>query len=191
LIGADTIGEGARRVNGPNARSALTAWAEMETSPSPFAIVVLAHLDMWKAGDDRMRFEMKDRIVRRLFERGYGRSSIMALLRFLDWLVRLPQGLEEELCSRIRTEIEGKSDIPYLSNFERFAMERGKAEGKAEGLLEAIALGIELRYGDSGIALLPRIRAINDPDRLQRLVDMLHEQGDLERFVVFLEALEG
>jgi hypothetical protein len=181
--------------------------AELEVSPSPFAIVVLAHLDSWKAESDGERFDMKFRLARRLFERGFERNDIMALLRFMDWLVRLPRDQEEELCSRIRTEIEGKSDMPYLSNFERFAMERGeqegfqkgklegklegKAEGKAEGLLDAITLGIKLRFGEPGIVLLPRIRAIKDPDRLQRLVDTLHEEGDLERFKAFLETLDG
>ncbi len=63
----------------------------------------------------------------------------------------------------------------------------GLLEGKREGLLDGIDLGLELRFGDQGTRLLPRLRRIQDLDTLQQVTDLLRVRDttleDLERLI--------
>ena len=127
-------------------------------------------------------------------------DDIIALFRFIDWLVTLPEELETELHERIKEDLEGKKTMPYVSSIERFARERGfregkeqgkeegkaegKSEGKAEGLrkglLTAALIGLSLRFGENGLTILPRVREITDLDHLERFVAALPEARSLE-----------
>jgi len=48
--------------------------------------------------------------------------------------------------------------------------------------LETIALGLDLRFGERGIVLLPRVRDAAEIDRLHRLVEALRSVKSLEEF---------
>src|SRR5688572_8734783 len=65
-----------------------------QRSRNPFALLVLAHLKREEAGgDDARKFSTKKELVRLLHERGWRRTDIMHLFKFIDWLVRLPPEL--------------------------------------------------------------------------------------------------
>ncbi len=80
---------------------------------------------------------------------------------------------------------------PYVTSVERFGFQRGLKEGQIkgmrQGLLNGIDLGLELRFGDQGTRLLPRLRRIQDLDTLQQVKDLLRVRDttleDLERFI--------
>lgn len=107
-------------------------------------------------------YRSKLRLIRLLFERGYKRPKVRDLLRFLDWTLRLPVPLENRIVHKT-IALEGKKPMPYRSNLERFNIargfeeglqqgqklgkEQGLCEGERHGLLEAIALGLELCFG--------------------------------------------
>jgi hypothetical protein len=118
--------------------------------------------------------------ILKLHERRHGRRYIMDLLRFLDWLLRLPRELEEEVARETEGLGEAKH-MPYITSWERMGMEKGmdkgleigREEGLAKGLLEAIASGLEIRFGAEGRKLLPRARKVKDIARLRRLRDAL------------------
>jgi predicted transposase YdaD len=69
----------------------------------------------------------------------------------------------------------GKQEGLALGKQEGLAL--GKQEGLAEdarqGLLTAISLGLELRFGDEGLALLPDIQTVADVETLQALYTAL------------------
>jgi len=44
--------------------------------------------------------QWKLRLIRRLYERGYARQDVLELLRFIDWVLTLPAGLEARLQAR-------------------------------------------------------------------------------------------
>lgn len=50
-------------------------------------------------------------------------------------------------------------------------MERGKELGKQEGLLTAIELGLELKFGATGLAFLPTIRHVQNVEVLRTLAE--------------------
>ncbi|MCP4110119.1 MAG: Rpn family recombination-promoting nuclease/putative transposase, partial [Desulfobacteraceae bacterium] len=47
--------------------------------------------------------------------------------------------------------------------------ERGHQQGLREGLLEAVEIGLSLRFGDQGLKLMPFIQQIQDTDRLKSI----------------------
>ncbi len=80
---------------------------------------------------------------------------------------------------------------PYVTSVERFGFQRGLKEGQIkgmrQGLLNGIGLGLELRFGDQGVKLLPRFKEVQDVDTLQQVTDLLRVRDttleDLERFI--------
>ena len=60
--------------------------------------------------------------------------------------------------------------MPYLSSFERTALEKGLQQGLQEGLLEAITLGLEQKFGAAGKKLLPKLQAVQDVEKLRFLL---------------------
>lgn len=172
--------------------------SDLEKSLNPFSIVVLTHLEGRKAKTEEDRFDVKFRLVRRLYSRGYVREDVIALLRFIDWLVRISKDLNQELQKKIETELEGVTTMPYLSSWERYAMEKGMEEGLEkgmekgmekglrEGLIEAISFGLKHRFGDQGLDLLAQVRKIENADRLRTLADALYQTESVEDFIALL-----
>ncbi len=73
-------------------------WAELDASPNPFAVVTQAHLQAQEtAGSDQARYQAKLALARSLYRRGYRRSDILELFRFIDWVLALPEDLERQL----------------------------------------------------------------------------------------------
>ncbi len=63
-------------------------WAELEADSNPFALVVMAHLKAQEGKDGPARKGWKMRLVRLLYQRGYGREDIPELFRVLDWMLQ-------------------------------------------------------------------------------------------------------
>ncbi len=96
---------------------------------------------------------------------------------------------------------------PYITSVERFGFQRGLKEGRVlglkegqakgrregllegmrEGLLNGIGLVLEVRFGDQGMKLLPRLQKVQDMDTLQQVTDLLRRRDttleDLECFI--------
>lgn len=142
-------------------------WAELEASANPFATVVMAHLKTQAtARDDRARQAWKLTLMRRLYRLGYRRNDVIRLYRFIDWLMKLPKSLDQELWQTIKQE-EGGQTMPYISYAERVGMEEGLQQGLRQGLLPGIELALKLKFGQAGAALAPEIRQIEDVALLQ------------------------
>ncbi len=74
----------------------------LESDPNPFAMVVLAHLktlETRRSPTDRHAW--KPRLVKGLYERGMDAEDVRQLCQFIDWIMDLPEGLEQ----RFREEI--------------------------------------------------------------------------------------
>ncbi len=65
---------------------------------NPFAVVTQAHLRAQEtAGAEENRYQAKLGLIRSLYRRGYARQDILELFRFIDWVLALPEGLEDQL----------------------------------------------------------------------------------------------
>jgi len=164
-------------------------WDELEKSDNPFATVVMAHLKTQETRhDEEKRKRWKLYLMRRLYERGYGREDILNLFGFIDWMMSLPKEIEDEIWQEIR-EYEEVEQMTYITSVERIGFERGVQEGIQqglqqgvqqgiqqglqrgirEGLLAGIELGLELKFGSAGLCLLPEIYKIEDVDVLRAI----------------------
>ena len=94
--------------------------------------------------DPAARAQWKWTVVRGLYRRGYGRGDILELFRLIDWMMVLPEELQQEFNQRVKQATE-ETEMPLLSHMELRAMEEGKKEGKKEGK-EEVALNF-LRMG--------------------------------------------
>jgi hypothetical protein len=115
-------------------------FTELEASTNPFSVVILAQLIAHKTA--KLPLERKDgkfKLIRLLYERGYQRQDILELLRFIDWMLRLPKILELQLKQDIILANEDQK-MKYVMSWERYAREEGEAKGEAKMLLTLLKL---------------------------------------------------
>jgi hypothetical protein len=171
-------------------------WPALEANDNPFATVVMAHLKALETrNDDQSRYRWKLTLVKRLYERHYNRREVLELFRFIDWVMNLPEGLELQFVQDV-IAFEGEQQMQYVTSVERFGIEKGRQEGRQEGvqigrqegvqigrqagLLEGIEVGLKLKFGATGLALLPEIREIQDVALLEAILKGLETADELE-----------
>ncbi|MBF0519624.1 MAG: Yae1 family protein [Nitrospirae bacterium] len=64
--------------------------------------------------------------------------------------------------------------------------QEGLIEGKQEGLFEGIELGLELKFGQSGLELMSVVRAINSLDKLEELKNLIKKASSVDELKMFL-----
>ena len=139
--------------------------SELEESSNPFAMVVLAHLDTQATHEDQgERKDRKFRIVKRLRQRGWSETQVRQLFRLIDWMMELPAPLADEFWKELK-QYEEKEHMPFITTPERY----GRAEGRTEGLAEAIETLLEVRFQEAGSQLMPEIRLIRDAEQLAKI----------------------
>jgi hypothetical protein len=126
-------------------------WAELDASSNPFAVVTQAHLQALETtGSDAARYGAKLALIRSLYRRGYQRTEILELFRFIDWVLVLPDGLEGQLWTEVQQFAEEKR-MRYVSSFERIAQKRGIElgieKGVGKGQARLLKLQIQQRFG--------------------------------------------
>ena len=116
---------------------------ELEQSSNPFAIIVHAFLktrETAKAPEER--FHWKITFSKMLYERGFFKKDILELIRFLDWIMILPEDLEQRF-QQVLHEFEEEQRMRYMATFERDALEKGRLQGIEEGLARGMEQGME------------------------------------------------
>ena len=104
-------------------------WNWLESSPSPFAAVVMAHLKAAETGNDpEHRYRWKLYLVKRLYRMGYGRRDVVLLFEFVDWIMSMPEELEDGLWNEIQ-ELERETKMEYITNVQRIGRREGRQEG--------------------------------------------------------------
>ncbi len=111
--------------------------AELDASSNPFASVIFTQLAALeaKAKPDEQRKKIKFSLTKRLYEKGFTRNEVCDLYRFIDWLIGLPKSLELQYLNEVY-ELEEEKKMPYISRAEKFGIEKGRKQGKAEGKFE-------------------------------------------------------
>jgi len=119
-------------------------WSVLEDNDNPFATVVMAHLknqDTRKDYDDRRYWKMQ--LMRRMYERGFARQTILDIFNFIDWVMNLPEEIEQAFEKEIEA-FEKEKNMPYVTQIERRGEKRGEKRGESR-LLRRL---LENRFGD-------------------------------------------
>jgi SOS response regulatory protein OraA/RecX len=108
-------------------------WSALETSNNPFATVVMAHLKAQETQTKSLeRKNWKFQLVRELYEKGYNRSQVLDLFRFIDWIIVLPEGLSNSFWNDLKS-YEQEKKMTYITSVEKIGFKRGQQEGRKEG----------------------------------------------------------
>jgi hypothetical protein len=137
-------------------------YEELEADPNPFAVVVLAQLKALETrGAPAERHVWKIRLVKGLYERGMGPEDIRRLLRFIDWVLELPEPLEQLFKQEVGAFNEERH-MPFLDCFDRAILQKD--------LLQAIEICLKLKFGAEGLELLPELREVRDIELLRKIL---------------------
>lgn len=140
-------------------------WEELENNNNPFATVVMAHLKTQETRSSPAERKIwKFRLIRRLYDIGLQEQDIRNLYRFIDWVMILPQALENQFWDEFK-QFEQERTMRYVTTGERIGYERGKEEGKEEGRQEgeqAIILKLlKRRVGELSPEIQQRIQSLS------------------------------
>ncbi len=143
-------------------------WAELEASSHPFAIIVRAYLKTLETkGNVRERYTWKKHFLLELYHRGMKRETLVAIQKFIDWIMELPDKLEEEINKEIETIAE--ATMPHLTSAQRI--------DRKKGLVQGIDSILKVKFGEAGKPLRERAN------------DMLYKIKPWETFQELLEKL--
>jgi hypothetical protein len=90
-------------------------------------------------------------------------------------VITLPPSLADEFEADLE-RFERENQMPYVTSIERRAEERGLKQG----LLKAIELGLELRFGNEGLEVLTEVSQIEDLDVLNAVQEALKRVTTLQ-----------
>ena len=78
----------------------------------------------------------------------------------------LPDELERKLEADLAA-IEEENKMPYITGFERRAIEKGLSQGQIEGMRDAVQAVLEVRFGGIDQQTLLELQALTDRSALQ------------------------
>src|SRR5579883_212341 len=152
--------------------------AVLEADSNPFAAVTLAHLKSQETKDDPVgRFDWKIRLVKGLFDRGFDKVRIVRLFRVIDWVIKLPK-VQRVLFKQELDRFQQEKQMQRPSPTQELWQELNIAKGRIDGI-EAI---LRLRFGAEGLALMPQVRQIVEPEEVEQLLRASTSAADLETF---------
>jgi len=172
-------------------------WNLLEESPNPFAVIVMTHLKAQATYRDAQgRLHWKLKLVKMLYHRGYRKEDILELFRFIDWLMVLPEDLEEGFAEAIR-QYEEDIKMPYVTSVERKGIQQGIQQGIQEGvqqglhqMREAVIEILEARFEHVPRSIVTTIHRTGDLPTLRLLVKKAATAGSLKEFRETLQDLQ-
>ena len=151
--------------------------AELMASDEPFALVVLAHLKVRAVKNNVQRkYAVKRELILLAYERGYSNQYTQSLLRFLDWLIRLPEPAEQKLKREVDVA-RGEKRMSYITSWERMGEKRGERK--------VILQILQHKLGSLDEKLSRQIEKLS-AKRLEQLAEALldfSQSADLERWL--------
>ena len=155
-------------------------WEELEESTNPFASVVMAHLKAVEtAGDNEKRYQWKVSLIKRLYRLGYEKQDVIQLFDFIDWVMLLPEELEEELWTEIQ-KIEEERKMEYVSSVERIGIRKGMQQGKQEEALSLLSRLIARRFQVSSDSVQPIFAGLTT-EQIEELGERFIEAENLDQ----------
>jgi hypothetical protein len=152
---------------------------ELERSSNPFAAVVLAHLKAVETdADPAARGAWKFRLVKGLYDRGLDRAAVRRLFRLIDGMLTLPPVQARQYRADLERFAQ-ENQVPFITQTEQLWLEDGRAQGRLQAYRDGVRVVLPVRFGQVGLALMPRVEKITDPDALQEFLNAIPDAPDL------------
>ena len=150
---------------------------ELLTMDNSFAVVTATHILTQQTRKNAVeRYKAKQLLVKLLYQRQWDKQRIINLFGVIDWMMRLPEELDQQLWQEIEI-FEENEKMQYVTSIERIGIAKGRQEGRQEGLLEGEAemLGLMLkhRFGELSDAVVNRLRHANEDQLKQWLISAI------------------
>ncbi|MEI6336622.1 MAG: hypothetical protein WCS87_18855 [Methylococcaceae bacterium] len=150
---------------------------ELLAADNSFAIVTATHiLTQQTRKNDEERYQAKRLLVRLLYQRKWDKQQVIDLFGVIDWMMRLPEELEQQLWQEIEI-LEENETMQYVTSVERMGIAKGRQEGLQEGLLkgEAEMLGLMLkhRFGELSDTVANRLRHASEDQLKEWLISAI------------------
>ena len=116
---------------------------------NPMAVLVLAqlkHLESKKKNAEE-KYDIKITLIRMLYRKGYSKKQILELFKFIDWLILLPQNLENRLTDEI-IKLEKEQKMTYVTHMERIAEKKGEKKVAENMLKNGCSIKDIMKYTD-------------------------------------------
>jgi hypothetical protein len=88
-------------------------------------------------------------------------EDVRRLLDFIDWIMELPELVEEQVREEI-DEFRREERMRYINSFERYALR--------QGLLQGIESCLRMKFGPEGLELMPELRELRDHVLLEKVL---------------------
>jgi hypothetical protein len=132
----------------------------LKASENSFAIVTVTHiLTQQTRKNDNERYEAKQLLVRLLYQRKWDKQRVIDLFRVIDWMMKLPEELEQKLWHEIET-IEENEKMQYVTSVERMAIAKGVVQGESKMLRKLL----EHRFGDLPAWVSDKLASADEQD---------------------------
>jgi len=145
-------------------------WAELETNPHPFAIIVRAYLKALEIiGNVQEKYSWKKHFLLELYQAGMDRETLWVIYKFIDWMIRLPKDLNKAFVTEMKT-IEEAKHMSLITSAEEVGLEKG-----IDSIHRIIATLIKRKFGALGQQLAERAREVNRLEILEELSEKLYD----------------
>ena len=175
-------------------------WDELAHSRNVFAVVVMAHLKAADVTDDQERKYWKFKLMKDLYQRGLERIEIVELFRFIDWLIDLPEPLNQQFWSELYA-LEEERNMSYVTSIERMGIqkgivlgteqgiERGTEQGELKMVRESILEVLDDKFGQTPDQVVKVVHALADRDVLKALLKLAAKSVSMDQFMAKFGAI--
>ncbi|MDM8528313.1 hypothetical protein QUF58_08865 [Anaerolineales bacterium HSG24] len=174
--------------------------SELEQSDNLFAVVVLAHRHTQATKHQyQTRYDLRWRLTRMLYERGYSQKQVRSLYNYINWLMTLPEGLESQFNQELE-QFEEKQEMPYVISAVRHGIEKGIQQGiqqSEQKILQSEQKVLQIAREDVIEVLMIRlgelpkqlVKTIKQIDELVMLKTLLKKSVTVESVALFEQFL--
>lgn len=148
----------------------LKPMERLKKSRNPFAWVVRTHLmGLQTRRSPEQRLDWKKALLQALYDSNLPEPLFFDLYLFLDWVLTLPNQLEQQF-SEFVVNYEETKKMQYVTSIERRGIQQGLQQGQLQKSREAVTEALKVRFHRVPKALLDQINALSDTLRLSTLL---------------------
>ncbi len=160
---------------------------EKKVKENVFALGVLAYLRTLETeGAYENRYRWKKEFLIRLYDLGMKRETIAALFQFIEWIMKLPEEMDNQLIDEMY-KIEEDKGVSIISLMEKKGYEKGIKEGIQRGkqkVLRKVILDVlELKFQQVDEEIRETVQHIESVEKLEILLETAKMARSLNEFM--------